>query len=587
MEDDESDLRARAERWAREDPDPSTERELLAILAAPDLARTDLADRFASTLEFGTGGLRGVLGAGPNRMNRAVVIRTTWGLAEELWESGARAGERGVIVGYDARRLSWEFALDAALVLAARGIRIHLFERPVPTPLVAFAVAHLGALAGIMVTASHNPAEYNGYKVYGANGAQLIPPFDERVMARVDSAPGAAHVPRLELVDASGKGLVTHVPEAVVGSYLDAIRGLAVHTHGDRSFPIVYTALHGVGDALARRALENAGFSGVVSVPEQREPDGAFPTVRFPNPEETGAMDIALALAEKERAKLVLATDPDADRLAVALPRAGGHGYVQLTGNQVGVLLGHYLLTERPAKPGTRRVVMTTIASSPMLGVIARSLGVGYEETLTGFKWIANRAVELERSGYEFVFGYEEALGYAVGDVVRDKDGIGAATMVAEMTAVLALRGRTLLTELDALYRRYGLFVSAQVSLTRKGAAGAAEIRKMMDRLRRTQPARIGEHDVDAWFDYLAQVRLDRDGGSAPLSLPRSNVVACLLAGGSRIVARPSGTEPKIKFYFDVCAAVGSEEPIDEAEARANGVMKRLGDAFVTLAQRS
>ena len=196
MEDDESDLRARAERWAREDPDPSTERELLAILAAPDLARTDLADRFASTLEFGTGGLRGVLGAGPNRMNRAVVIRTTWGLAEELWESGARAGERGVIVGYDARRLSWEFALDAALVLAARGIRIHLFERPVPTPLVAFAVAHLGALAGIMVTASHNPAEYNGYKVYGANGAQLIPPFDERVMARVDSAPGAAHVPR-------------------------------------------------------------------------------------------------------------------------------------------------------------------------------------------------------------------------------------------------------------------------------------------------------------------------------------------------------------------------------------------------------
>jgi phosphomannomutase len=584
MENVESDLRARAERWANEDPDPETREELFALLSAPDLAKTDLADRFAATLGFGTAGLRGILGAGPNRMNRAVVLRTTWGLARELLVScGGRAKGR-VVVGYDGRRYSREFALDTALALAAEGFQAHLSARPVPTPLVAFAVTHLGALAGVMVTASHNPAEYNGYKLYWANGAQIIPPFDERVAARITEAPAATDVPRLAWADAKGKGLLVDLGEEVEASYLEAMVGLRVHRDGDRSFPIAYTALHGVGDALARRVLENVGFSSVMSVPEQREPDGAFPTVLFPNPEEKGAMDLVLALAEKGGAKLVLANDPDADRLAVAVPRVESPGYLQLTGNQVGVLLGHYLLTERPIKEGKRRVVMATIVSSPLLGAIARSLGVRYEETLTGFKWIANLAIELEREGYEFVFGYEEALGYTVTNVVRDKDGIGAAAMVAEMTAVLAARGHTLLSELAAIYRRYGLFVSSQVSVTRKGAAGTAAIRNMMDRLRNAPPVRVGDHDVHARCDYLAQARIDRDGKKSGLSLPKSNVLSFELAGGSRIVARPSGTEPKVKFYFDVREDVREKEPMAEAELRAQGIMKAMAEAFVALA---
>jgi phosphomannomutase len=295
-------------------------------------------------------------------------------------------------------------------------------------------------------------------------------------------------------------------------------------------------------------------------------------------------MDLAIARAESCGAKLVLANDPDADRLAVALPRGGSRGYVRLTGNQVGVLLGHYLLTERPTQGGERGAVTTTIVSSPMLGVIARALGVRYEETLTGFKWIASRVLELERQGHSVAFSYEEALGYMIGDVVRDKDGISAAVMLAEMVAVLAERGRTLLTELEALYRRYGLYVSAQLAVSRRGAAGADEIREWMGRLRSAPPWRLGDHDVESVYDYFAQERIDRDGQRAPLALPKSNVIAFALAGGSRVVARPSGTEPKLKFYFDVCESVAGDEPLADAEARAGRIVQRLVDVLGALA---
>jgi phosphomannomutase len=584
----------RAEKWAEEDPDRATRDELLALLAAPDPSKTDLADRFAGSLEFGTAGLRAVLGAGPNRMNRAVVLRTTWGLAQEVLASFPDAAQQGVVVGYDGRRYSREFALDTALALAAAGVPAHLSAHPVPTPITSFAVTHLGAVAGVMVTASHNPPEYNGYKAYWRNGAQIIPPIDERIAARIAKAPAAKDVPRLELAEAHERGLVSTVPDEVYESYLKAVRALAVHDAqhaehaqldgGDRSFPIVYTPMHGVGDDLARRALAEAGFSNVTSVPEQREPDGNFPTVAFPNPEEKGAMDLSFALGRKLGAKLILANDPDADRLAVAIPGGTPSGFIQLTGNQVGILLGHYLLTERPAEAGDRPVVLASIVSSPMLGSIARELGVRYEETLTGFKWIANRAMDLEKEGASFVFGYEEALGYTVGDLVRDKDGISAAVLVAEVTAVLATRKKTLIGELEAIYRRYGLFVSSQVNLTRKGAKGAEEIRELMDRLRKAPPKRVGDHDVEATSDYLEQLRVDARGTRTRLSLPKSNVLAFELKGGSRIIARPSGTEPKVKFYFDVREAVVEGESLAIAEARAGGVMKKLSDAFVALA---
>jgi phosphomannomutase len=576
---DDADLRARAERWMADDPDPETRAELRALLAQPDLASTDLADRFAGALEFGTAGLRGVIGAGPNRMNRAVVARATWGLARELLESVPRAAERGVVVGGDARKMSRELAEDVAAVLAAAGLHVVLFREPVPTPLVGFTVKRLHAAAGVVVTASHNPPEYNGYKVYWENAAQIVPPIDARIASAIAAAPPARGIERPSLDAQRALGRLVDAPADAERLYLDAVRTLAVHPgEGDREIRIVYTPLHGVGDALVRRALAEAGFNRVVSVPEQQKPDGAFPTVAFPNPEESGVMDRAFALAKATRADLVLANDPDVDRLAVAVPDEDE--FRQLSGNEVGVLLGHYLLTE---KHGTRpRAVVTSIVSSPLLGRIAADLGVHYEETLTGFKWIAGRAIDLERAGYEFVLGYEEALGYCVGDVVYDKDGISAALLVAELAAVLHARGQTLGTELDAIARRWGVFTSTQVSVTRKGAKGTAAIRSMMDALRASPPKDLAGDPVIAFADYEAGIRRDvRTGAETRLSLPESNVVTLELASGSRVVARPSGTEPKAKFYFDVRDEVQPGEPVAAAKSRAHARMKGLTGAFV------
>ncbi len=582
---DYADLRAQAERWIADDPDPVTRAELQALLRQPDLASTDLADRFAGGLEFGTAGLRGVVGAGPNRMNRAVVARATWGLAQVLLASVPRASERGVIVGGDARRMSRELSEDVAAILAAAGLRVVFFRDPVPTPLVGFTVKRTGAAAGVVVTASHNPPEYNGYKVYWENAAQIVPPVDARIAAAIGAAPPARAVDCPRLDDLLVRGQVAPAPADADRLYLEAVRGLAVHpTEGDRGLRIVYTALHGVGDALVRKALEQGRFTHVSSVVEQQRPDGAFPTVAFPNPEEPGAMDLAFALARSTRADLVLANDPDVDRLAVAVPCGGAGEYLQLTGNEVGVLLGHYLLTEKPSnKP---RAVIASIVSSPLLGRIAADLGVHYEETLTGFKWIASRAIALEREGYEFVFGYEEALGYCVGDVVYDKDGISAAVLVAELAAVLRGRGKTLRSELDAIGRRWGVFTSTQVNVARKGAKGVAAIQSMMEVLRAAPPKSLAGDKVVALADYKAGVRMDlRAGTASPLVLPKSNVVTLELASGSRVIARPSGTEPKAKFYFDVRDEVrpGDEarEAVDRARARAAAHMKRLAEEFV------
>jgi phosphomannomutase len=575
-------LRERATRWMQDDPDPKTQAELGLLLAEPDLAKTDLADRFAGSLEFGTAGLRGVLGAGPNRMNRAVVLTTSLGLARHVLAAVPNAGSRGIIIGYDGRHMSREFAEDAALVFAAAGIRALLFTHVVPTPVTSFAVKELAAAAGVMVTASHNPPEYNGYKVYWSNSAQIIPPVDHDIATAIAGAPAAKDVPRLTMEDARARGLVVDLGAELEERYLATIRALAVHADGNRAITIVYTPMHGVGDVLARRALARAGFDRVTSVPEQQHPDGDFPTVAFPNPEEKGAMDLSFALATKQNADLILANDPDADRLAVAVPGRTKGTYVQFTGNQVGALLGHYLLTERPAS-SDRRAVLASLVSSPMLGFIARALGVHYEETLTGFKWIANRAMDLEAEGYAFVFGYEEALGYSVGSAVRDKDGISGALLIAEMCAVLSARKLTLMDELDAIYRKYGVFVSAQVSLTRKGASGAAEIAGMMSRLRAKPPTKVGDHAVVAVSDFESHVRTLADGTTTKLTLPSSNVLVFELEGGSRIIARPSGTEPKVKFYFDVRETVGKDESVLVAEARAMSVEKRLADAFQAL----
>jgi phosphomannomutase len=579
-------LRERVLRWIADDPDPATRDELRGLLAQPDSASTELEDRFAGLLTFGTAGLRGIIGAGPNRMNRAVVARATWGLAQAIRSAAPEATARLVVVGGDARRMSPELSEDAAAILAAAGLRVVLFRDPVPTPLIGFAVKHLRASGGVVITASHNPPEYNGYKVYWENAAQIVPPVDAKIAAAIDDAPPARDVPRPELAPLMQRGLVSVAPAELQRAYLDALRALSVlPPGGDRRLRIVYTPLHGTGDALVRHALSEAGFANVTSVREQQAPDGSFPTISFPNPEEPGTMDLAFATATRAGADLVLANDPDADRLAVALPDATtASGWLQLTGNQLGTLLGHYLLTRGTA---TRpRAVLASIVSSPLLGRIATSLGVHYEETLTGFKWIANRAMELEREGYEFVFGYEEALGYCIGGVVRDKDGISAAVIAAEMASSLREHGRSLRDELDLIARRWGAHASSQRSVTRKGATGAAAISGMMDRLRRSPPPRVGDDEVVSVADYESLARTDvRRNVASPLNLPRSNVLAFELASGARIIARPSGTEPKAKFYFDAREEVRAGEPVSAAESRAYEALRRLSDAFARLSE--
>lgn len=567
----------RAQKWVDGDPDPGTAAEAQQLIQANDFAA--LEERFATSLEFGTAGLRGVLGAGTNRMNCAVVRRTTAGLARYLLKQVPDIAQRGVVVGRDGRRMSDVFAKEAAAVLAGAGIPAWVSVGVVPTPVTAFALARLNAGAAIMVTASHNPPEYNGYKVYWGNGAQIVPPHDVGIAEAIDAVEVAREVPMLAEVPARAQGLWKDLPSELEEAYLSAILALRP-TRTEAPLNIVYTAMHGVGGRWAVEALRRAGFPNVHPVTAQQEPDGAFPTVRFPNPEEKGAMDLASALANEVGAELVLANDPDADRLAVMARDASGR-LVMLTGNEVGVLLGHYLLTTVSA---TRPAVLTTIVSSAQLGAIAADLGARCELTLTGFKWIANRALELERLGHTIVFGYEEALGYTVGTAVRDKDGIGAAVVMAELAAWCRSRGTTLLGHLEAVQRRHGLFAARQFNATLPGASGAQTIRAVMEAFRVAPPPVIGAYAVESTCDYRAQTRVF-EGVMTKLELPASNVLAWDLAGGGRVTLRPSGTEPKLKVYFELREGVTAGEDLVAARARASARLDDLEAAFLRLAR--
>lgn len=569
-------LRRKAERWMADDPDPDTCAEVQALLASMG-GGADLADRFSQRLEFGTAGLRGVIGAGPNRMNVKVVREATAGLCAYLMATTEGARERGIAIGRDGRRMSPEFADEAAEIALGAGFRVLMFDRPTPTPILGFVVKETHAAAGIMITASHNPPEYNGYKVYWGNGAQIIPPHDAGIAAEIDQVAPAKKLPRKS--PASGAGRFRVLADAEIDRYHAAIQKLVVRPKGPRDLAIAYTALHGVGDVPTRRALAEAGFTNVRSAQAQAKPDGAFPTVRFPNPEEKGAMDLVLALAREMKADLVLANDPDADRLAVAVPRGDG-GYMQLTGNDVGCLLAHYLLSE--GDTSGERMVLSSIVSSPMLGAIARAHGAYWEETLTGFKWIANRAMELEATGKRFVMGYEEALGYTIGDVVRDKDGVSGALVFADLAAWCRERGTTVLGEMDAMARRYGLYASRQVSVTMKGQDGAAQIAAIMDAVRAARPSTLGAYRVAGVMDLAARIRVRGDVQES-LALPASNALALELDGGHRVMLRPSGTEPKIKYYFDVCERVLESEPVADARARAEAALTALVEAFTAL----
>ncbi len=564
--------RERASAWLEQDPDPVTKKELSDLLALVDKgdepAIKDLMERFEGMLEFGTAGLRGILGAGPQRMNRVLVKRVAAGLGAYLLANVKEAKRLGVLIGHDARRNSRVFSEDSARVLGGLGIKVFLAHRPWPTPTTAWAVVDKKACAGVMVTASHNPPAYNGYKVYWGNGAQIVPPHDVGIAAAIDNVDGPIEMPELD--DLRRDGRLIDLDESLHDNYLEKVIALRAQPEIDgKDLTIAYTPLHGVGALSVEGALKRGGFPKFFTETSQREPDSEFPTVAFPNPEEKGAMDKVLALATENKADLVLANDPDADRLCVALP--GPDGYVPLTGDQIGVLLADYLLT---VGPQDKRMVATTIVSSQLLGFLAKQAGADYRETLTGFKWIGNAAMEYERDHQgRFVMGYEEALGYSVGPLVRDKDGVSAALLFAELTAWNIARGKSVREHLDDIYRKVGLFVTEQVSLTKPGAEGMAEIKAAMTKFRDAPPTELGGHAVEQFVDLS-----HGEGG-----LPPSDVLVFKLAGGRRVIMRPSGTEPKLKSYYEVRIPVGETEAIGDARTRGLADLGKLRDAHQAL----
>ncbi|MEI2714614.1 MAG: phospho-sugar mutase [Nocardioides sp.] len=521
--------------WAAQDPDDTTRAELEAVIAAAESgeesAAADLADRFDGTLEFGTAGLRGALGAGPNRMNRVVVLRAAAGLAAYLRSEGAAPGS-SVVIGYDARYNSDVFATDTAEVMTGAGFKALLMPRPLPTPLLAYAIRELGCVAGVMVTASHNPPQDNGYKVYLGDGSQIVPPADSGIAAEIAAVGPVADIAR------GGAGRI--LDEEIVDRYYDTIAGLA--GDGPRDLKTVYTPLHGVGGTSVLQVLETAGFSAPQVVEQQEEPDPDFPTVAFPNPEEPGAMDLAMALAESTGADLVVANDPDADRCAAATK--GPHGWRMLRGDEVGALLGAHLI-----RRGSTGVFACSIVSSSLLGKIAAAAGQPYEETLTGFKWIGRV------SG--LAYGYEEALGYCCApEHVKDKDGVSALLLLCELAASAKAEGRTLDDLLDDLAREHGLHATDQLSVR---VEDLSLIARAMEAFRATPPAALGGLAVER-IDDLAK-------GSA--DLPPTDGLRFSLADGARVIVRPSGTEPKLKCYLEVVIPV--EDSVDAARISAAG----------------
>lgn len=541
-------LLARVERFLRQEVDAADRAELEKLLAAgrmgDDGATAELEERFTGPLSFGTAGIRGILGAGESRMNRSLVLRVTYGLGTYLLEKVPEVATRGVAIARDGRKHSDVFQEDAAATLNALGIPVHWIDGPEPTPLLAFTVGHLGASAGIVITASHNPPAYNGYKVYWGNGAQIVPPIDEGIAKRFEAAPGASEVPR----KVGRYRVLTDVKE----SYLRAVGALASVPDIDAGdIRIAYTALHGVGQPLFLEAMRRRGFRHLFPVDEQATPDPEFSTVAFPNPEEPGALDLVLDVARANDCDLVLANDPDADRLGVAVSGRQGD-YTVLNGNEIGALLAEHVLSHtREQNP----LVVSSVVSSRLLSRMAEARGVRYLETLTGFKWIENEAMRVEKEeGCRFVFGYEEALGYALGTAVRDKDGISAGLVLAEMAACLDSRGETLLDALAVLRQRHGHFVSRQISIAVEAASGA------MARLREMRPGRLGSETVSEIHDLV-----------------EGNVMLFDLADGGRVAARPSGTEPKIKFYLEVVATGDQAETDERLQAVGRDVLEAAG----------
>lgn len=568
-------IRAKAEEYLALEEHPLFRDEVRNLLDSGDW--DELSDRFWRELDFGTGGLRGVIGGGNNRINAYTIRKATQGLASYI-KSHVPEGERIAVVSYDSRHYSDLFAEEAARVLAAGGIKTYLFTGLRPTPVLSYAVRRLGACAGIMVTASHNPAKYNGYKVYWSDGAQIVPPHDKGIITEVRSVSGTVNA--MNRAEAESKGLIIPIDEEIDTAYRDMVVSQSLNPElvkkRGANLKIVYSPLHGTGTVPVESVLEKLGIH-VITVPEQREPDGAFPTVEFPNPEIAPALKMALELAARENADLVMATDPDADRLGIAVPADGE--WRLITGNQLGALLADYIfrsLKEQgnlPANP----VFINTIVTSEFQNRIADYYGAESFRVLTGFKYIGEKIRQFEAEGnHSYVFGGEESYGYLVGTEVRDKDAVSAASMAAEMTLWNRERGKTVMEHLEELWSRFGYWRESLISRNFEGQEGQAVMESLMASLRKNPPESIASISVTAVRDYQNGTTKQKpdDNVTHNIHLPSSNVLQFVLEDGSLVTARPSGTEPKIKFYTSCRSESGDDyrKADEELKKRIMGI---------------
>ncbi len=554
-----SDAQKQLEYWLNDSYfDDETKQELMAIRND----EAEVEDRFYRELEFGTGGLRGVIGAGTNRMNKYVVRKATQGLANYIKKNGGPdAAKKGVAISYDCRRFSPEFADETALCLAANGIKAYVSDILRPTPELSFALREFGCIAGVMVTASHNPPEYNGYKVYWQDGAQITPPHDTGIISEVVAITDYHEVKTMSKEDAIAQGLYVSFGQEIDDKYMVELKKQIIHQdvidEMAEKFTIVYSPFHGTGNLPVRRVLKELGFKNVFVVPEQELPDPDFTTLAYPNPEDPKAFELALKLAKEKDADIVLATDPDADRLGIYAKDTKTGEYVAFTGNMSGMLIGDYILRERqatgtmPANPA----FVTTIVTTNMAKAVAKKYGLHYIEVLTGFKYIGEQIKLFEENGqsYNYVFGLEESYGCLAGTHARDKDAVVAVMMLCELAAFYKKQGKSVWDAMIDMYEEYGYYKEGQYSITMKGKEGAEQIAALMDRLRKNPPKEFGRWTVEEFRDYKTGKTLDMASGKeGQTGLPTSNVLYFALNDDAWCCARPSGTEPKIKFYMGV-----------------------------------
>lgn len=537
---------------------PSIDEETKEELRSIESNKEEIEDRFYKDLEFGTAGLRGIIGNGSNRMNKYTVTKATQGLANYINKNNPE--NKPVVISYDSRHMSKEFSEMTALCLNANGIKTYVFEELRPVPELSFAVRKLNCIAGIMITASHNPPKYNGYKVYWEDGAQIVPPHDKGIIEEVNKIEDFSKIKKMEYKDAVEKGLYNTILKEIDDAYIETLKKLVQNPETikrtQKDIKIVYTPLHGAGNIPVQRVLKEIGFENVYVVPEQEKPNGDFPTVSYPNPEDEKAFKLALDLAKKVDADVVLANDPDADRLGVYAKDSKTGEYHSFTGNMSGLLIAEYELSQKREKGDipTNGALIKTIVSSNLADAIAKEYNLTLIEVLTGFKYIGEQMRMFEQTGkYTFLFGFEESYGCLIGTHARDKDGIAAVMALCEATAFYKEKGFTLWDQMMNIYKKYGYYKELTVSITKEGVSGAEEIKKMMENIRTNPPTKLGKYDVLEFRDYkVGTVKNLKTLETKSTNLPKSNVLYFDLSDNAWCCVRPSGTEPKIKFYIGV-----------------------------------